>query len=86
MPEFKKTRLKKIGGLWRIKDGLRGNIDLGIFGKKQIVILKNKNKLQVSDRLQASINKKPDYFLYFDTGEEIKQTQQPKQTPKQPEL
>lgn len=59
--EIKKTKLRKIGGLWRIQKGLRGIIDLNLFGKKQIIILKNEKKT----------GNQPDYLMYFDTGEAI---------------
>ncbi|MFH8119463.1 MAG: hypothetical protein QXS37_01485 [Candidatus Aenigmatarchaeota archaeon] len=59
---IQKTRLKKIGGLWRIKKGLKGTMDLGLFGKKQVVILLNEKKQKKNQ---------PDYYLYFDTGEAV---------------
>ncbi|MEM2355653.1 MAG: hypothetical protein QXO00_04975 [Candidatus Bathyarchaeia archaeon] len=72
--ELKKTKLVKAGMLWRIKNGLNGYINLGILGQKRIVILKNTKK--------AINSKQADYYLYYDTKEEIekKQTQEKQET------
>ncbi len=53
-----KTKLKKIGGLWKIKNGVSGVVDFGIIGKKRIVILKNLKKREGS--------KQPDYNFFIE--------------------
>ncbi|MEM5871282.1 MAG: hypothetical protein QW051_00245 [Candidatus Aenigmatarchaeota archaeon] len=65
--ELKKTKLAKIGGLWRIKNGLSGYLDFGMLGQKRVVILRNTKK--------AIGSKQADYYLYYDTGEEIEKKQ-----------
>jgi len=63
MPEYQKTKLKKVGAGWRIKSGLSIDLDMGVAGNVRVLVLKNQKKKEGS--------RQPDYNAYIDTGKPI---------------
>ena len=71
--KMSENTLKNVGQLWTGKDKkqqpmLSGNIDLGIFGKINVLVLKNGKRSQATH---------PDYLVFIKNGEKEQEVPMP---------